>query len=65
MSTKTRKHVKDQQRSATVVPWHTPTSSAPDDNNLCDGKLTMTQEAWADVTRCDKCKYYEYFGIGD
>lgn len=58
-------HVKDQQNSATVVPWHTPTRSAPDAEAMCSGKLTMTQEAYADVTRCDSCRYYAYWGIGD
>lgn len=58
-------HVKDQQKSATVVPWHTPSQSAPEPDVMCDGELTMTQEAYADVTRCNKCKYYSYWGIGD
>lgn len=58
-------HVKDQKSSGTVVPWHTPTMQRPDPKVMCDGKLTTTQEAWADVTRCDRCKYYDYFGIGD
>lgn len=58
-------HIKDQQNSATVVPWHTATHHAPDDTVMCDGDLKTTQEAWADVTRCNKCAYYSYWGIGD
>lgn len=58
-------HVKDQQKSATVVPWHTPTSNAPDARVMCSGELKTTQEAYADVTRCNSCKYYAYWGIGD
>lgn len=58
-------HVRDEKRSATVVPWHTPTKHAPDGRITCDGKLTTTQEPYADVTRCDSCSYYAYWGIGD
>lgn len=58
-------HVKDEQRSATVVPWNPSSRNAPDDRVMCDGKLTTTQEAYADVTRCDKCGYYSWWGIGD
>jgi hypothetical protein len=58
-------HVKDQNSSATVVPWHGSSKHAPDPDEMCDGQLTSTQEAYADVTRCDKCKYYAYWGIGD
>jgi len=59
------KHVKDQKSSDTVVPWHTPQRNAPDDTVMCDGTLTTKQEAWADIVRCDKCRYYAYHGIGD
>lgn len=58
-------HVKDQKKSGTVVPWHTDTRSAPDEQEKCTGTLTMTQEAYADVTRCNSCNYYAYWGIGD
>lgn len=58
-------HVKDQERSATVLPWHGSTANAPDVTVMCTGKLTTTQEAYADVTRCDSCRYYAYWGIGD
>lgn len=58
-------HVKDQNSSATVVPWHGSRSDAPDPTDMCDGELTTTLEAYADVTRCNKCKYYSYWGIGD
>lgn len=60
-----RPHVKDEQRSGTVVPWHGSTRRSPDDEVMCEGKLTTRQEAWADVTTCDTCKYHEYWGIGD
>lgn len=63
--TANRPHVKDEQRSATVVAWNPSSRSAPDDKVMCDGKLTITQEAYADVTRCDSCKYYAWWGIGD
>lgn len=58
-------HVKDQKSSATVVPWHTATSHAPEPEARCFGTLSVKQEAWADVTRCDSCNYYAYWGIGD
>lgn len=58
-------HVKDEQRSATVVPWHGSRADSPNPKAMCDGKLTTTQEAYADATRCDKCGYYSYWGIGD
>jgi hypothetical protein len=60
-----RQHVKDRQFSGTVVPWHGSSHSAPDENVMCDGTLTLSQEAWADVTTCDKCEYYSRWGIGD
>lgn len=58
-------HVKDQESSATVVPWHGSHSNAPDPTDMCDGELTTAHEAYADVTRCNKCGYYNYWGIGD
>lgn len=60
-----REHVKDADKYATVVPWHGTRNEAPDKTAMCDGELKTTQEAWADVTRCNKCKYYAYWGIGD
>lgn len=63
-SSQTEPHVKDTNRAATVM--HSGgRNEAPNPAEYCDGTLTVTQEAWADVTRCDKCKYYSYFGIGD
>lgn len=61
----TGEHVKDRKKSGTVVPWHSGSDQQPDPDVMCDGQLTMTQEAYADVTRCDKCDYYDYWGIGD
>jgi hypothetical protein len=58
-------HVKDQQSSASVMPWNGSSREAPDATVMCDGKLTTSQEAYADVTRCDSCKYYSWWGIGD
>jgi len=60
-----KRHIKAEKSRATVVPWHGSTRSAPDDTEYCDGKLTMRQEAWADVTTCDTCDYYKSWGIGD
>lgn len=63
--TEKRQHVKDQQSSATVVPWHGSSRSAPDEKVMCDGELKHEQAAYADITRCDSCDYYAYWGIGD
>jgi hypothetical protein len=61
----TPEHIKDRKKSGTVVPWHTGSDYAPEPIQKCTGKLTVTQEAYADVTRCDTCDYYDYWGIGD
>lgn len=60
-----KEHVKDRKKSGTVVPWHSGSDHKPDPEVMCQGTLTMTQEAYADVTRCDTCDYYDYWGIGD
>ena len=58
-------HVKDEQRSGTVVPWHGQTKRSPDETVQCDGKLSTTMAAYGDITSCDKCRYHAYWGIGD
>lgn len=63
--TEKRLHVKAEKSTATAVPWHGTQRSAPDEKVMCDGNLTTSQEAWADVTRCDKCDYCDRWGIGD